>query len=71
MAIRRYVPRSKREDDFRPHERQRCIVFDNPEYRCVVVNVGPEQSEIKFDNGNVRFVPNSWLKPDNSPRPVV
>lgn len=42
---------------------QRFFIFDDPDLQGVVVQAGPEQSEIKFDNGNVRNVPNHWLTP--------
>lgn len=41
--------------------RQRFFIFNDPTMQGVVIQAGPEQSEVKFDNGNERIVPNSWL----------
>lgn len=39
-------------------------VQGHPDWRGVVLESGPEQSLIKWSNGNKTFVPNSWLEED-------
>ncbi len=38
-----------------------AYLFGDPTIQCKVLNKGSEQSEVKFPNGNVRFVSNDWL----------
>lgn len=39
-------------------------VQGHPDWRGVILESGPEQSLIKWSNGNKTFVPNSWLEDD-------
>jgi len=56
-----------------PHrvERRRIKLRYNSERRGFVVQAGPEVSEVRFDDGSVRNIPNDQLqtiKPTNRPR---
>lgn len=53
--MKRYIPRIAK---FKPKDR----VYVFGEWPAVVLNVGPEQSEVKFSNGNVVVVCNSWVE---------
>lgn len=57
--MKRYVPKAERLPVF--HVQQKCYLFGT--HRCVVLVAGPEQSEVKFPNGNVNVVSNTWLTP--------
>lgn len=59
--MKRYIPIAKRTPTFTA--RQKCYIFDDPSMACTIVSAGPEQSEVKFPNGNVNVVCNSWLTP--------
>lgn len=62
--VARYIPKDKRPKPFQPTRNQKCWVFEAPKQEpCIAVDVGPEQSMIKFKNGNIVCVPNSWLYP--------
>lgn len=39
----------------------RFYIFGDPTQQGHIVVKGPEQSEVKFDNGNTACVPNHWL----------
>lgn len=43
--------------------REEVYLFNDPTKIAYVLHRGPYQSEIKFPNGNVRLVSNSWIKP--------
>lgn len=40
-----------------------AFLFNDPSLVVQVISTGPEQSEIKFANGNVRTVCNDWMTP--------
>lgn len=40
----------------------RWIVGFGRKFKCQLVKEGPDQSEVRFPNGNMRFVISSWLK---------
>lgn len=55
--VKRYIPRA--EHNIR--DGARVILFNDPTKKGVVLRAGPEQSELKFPNGNVVVVCNDWF----------
>ena len=42
-----------------PTPKERCVVLDQT---ATIIQRGPEQSIIKWDEGREAVVPNSWIK---------
>lgn len=64
------TPVTKRNETGRVHKRprpgqnpeHRVFAFDDPASGGIILKQGPEQSIVKFDNGNVQVMSNTWIR---------
>lgn len=48
---------------YKPAAKDQVFVHGWPERKGVVMNVGPDQSEVKWDDRSLQIVCNGWLQP--------
>lgn len=48
---------------YKPAVRDRVCMNGMPERKGVILNVGPQQSEVKWDDRSVQILINEWLQP--------
>lgn len=48
---------------YKPAAKDRVYMSGMPERTGVIMNVGPQQSEIKWDDRSLQIVINGWLQP--------
>lgn len=48
---------------YKPATKDQVYMNGMPERKGVILNVGPQQSEVKWDDRSVQIVINGWLQP--------
>lgn len=48
---------------YKPAARDRVYMSGMPERKGVIINLGPQQSEVKWDDRSVQILINEWLQP--------